>query len=250
MNKKRKWFIWIPCVCLLIAGLSYIVYDLVQKDQNEDIYKKLQKYNKVETPELTTPEKPEIPIDFAKLKKTNPDIYAWIRIEDTNIDYPIVQSPTDDNYYLEHTVEGKKGYPGSIYTESVNSKDFMDFNTLIYGHDMKNGTMFKHLHKFENADFFQKHVTVTIYTEEDMITYRIYAAVVFDDRHIVHSFDQSTVEGRQAFIRALKSSTNWKNHFRKDMEIDENSRLITMSTCMGGQPNNRYIVVAEEVIES
>lgn len=87
------------------------------------------------------------------MKETNPDIYAWIEIPDTNVNYPIVQSADDDSYYLNHTIDGQEGYPGSIYTEKVNAKDFSDFNTVIYGHDMKDGSMFKDLHKFEDADF-------------------------------------------------------------------------------------------------
>ncbi len=252
-NKKRTWWRWLiltVSILLVVAGVAYLVFYFVQKEQNQDIYTELQGYNKTLTLELQEPEEEvKIPIDFAKLKKKNADIYAWIRIEDTRIDYPIVQSATDDSYYLNHTVDGQAGYPGSIYTESVNAKDFTDFNTLIYGHDMMDGSMFKHLHKFESEKFFKEHDTITIYTETEIKTYRIYAAVVFDDRHIVYSFDQETPEGRLEFIKALKTSMNWKTHFREGMEIDENSRLITLSTCIANQPTKRYIVVAEEVIE-
>ena len=71
------------------------------------------------------------------------------------MNYPIVQSAYD-SYYLNHMIDGKEGYPGSIYTEKINAKTFSDFNTVIYGHDMKDGSMFKDLHKFEDATFFPR----------------------------------------------------------------------------------------------
>lgn len=253
MNGKKKKIIFGVSLILLLAGLVCLIVYIVQKKENHQIYDDIQKENEVsEVPEEPVEEKEPvvIPIDFASLKETNPDIYAWIDIEDTNIHYPIVQSATDDTYYLEHTIEGVKGYPGSIYTERANAKDFSDFNTLIYGHDMKDGTMFKHLHKFEDPEFFQSHETVTIYTETEIKTYRIFAAIVYDNRHILNSFRFDDAESRKAFIQSLYDARSMKNQFREGMTIDENSRLITMSTCITGQPDKRYIVVAEEVVDS
>lgn len=251
-GKKRKIILGVSLV-LLLAGLVYLIVYFVQKKENHQIYDEIQKENEVpEVPEEPLEEKEPvvIPIDFASLKETNQDIYAWIDIEDTNIHYPIVQSATDDTYYLEHTIEGVKGYPGSIYTEMANAKDFSDFNTLIYGHDMKDGSMFKHLHKFEDPEFFQSHDTVTIYTETEIKTYRIFAAIVYDNRHILNSFNNNSIDDRKAFIQSLYDARSMKNQFREGMTIDENSRLITMSTCITGQPDKRYIVVAEEVVDS
>ena len=253
MNGKKKKIIFGVSLVLLLAGLVYLIVYFVQKKENHQVYDDIQKENEVsEVPKEPVEEKEPvvIPIDFASLKEKNPDIYAWIDIEDTNIHYPIVQSATDDTYYLEHTIEGVKGYPGSIYTEMANAKDFSDFNTLIYGHDMKDGTMFKHLHKFEDPEFFQSHETVTIYTETEIKTYRIFAAIVYDNRHILNSFCFDDAESRKAFIQSLYDARSMKNQFREGMTIDENSRLITMSTCITGQPDKRYIVVAEEVVDS
>ena len=67
-----------------------------------------------------TAEEVQVPVDFAKLKKANPHIYAWINIENANVDYPILQHETDDSYYLNYNLDGTKGYPGCIYTEKIN----------------------------------------------------------------------------------------------------------------------------------
>lgn len=234
-------------VILCLGGVAYLVSDHMNQDQNSDVYEQVQEQVQVLEPTVKEETPVEVSIDFTSLKKINKDIYAWIDIEDTNVHYPIVQSPTDDSYYLEHTIEGVKGYPGSIYTERVNAKDFSDFNTVIYGHDMKDGSMFKHLHKFEDPEFFETHDTVTIYTEKEIKTYRIYAAIVFDNRHLMYHFNNDDIEDRKAFIQAINGARNMKNLYREGMTIDENSKLITMSTCITGQPDKRYLVVAEEI---
>ncbi len=247
MKEHVRKIVLVGSVILCLGGAAYLVSDYVHQDQNSDVYEQVQEQMQVLEPTVKEETPVEISIDFASLKKINKDIYAWIDIEDTNVHYPIVQSPTDDSYYLEHTIEGVKGYPGSIYTERVNAKDFSDFNTVIYGHDMKDGSMFKHLHKFEDPEFFETHDTVTIYTEKEIKTYRIYAAIVFDNRHLMYHFNNDDIEDRKAFIQAINGARNMKNLYREGMMIDENSKLITMSTCITGQPDKRYLVVAEEI---
>ncbi|MCD7708953.1 MAG: class B sortase, partial [Clostridiales bacterium] len=85
---------------------------------------------------------PQKNLDWDSLRETNSDIYAWIYIPGTNVDYPVLQHPTDDTYYLNYNMNGTRGYPGCIYTELATSKEFTDFNTVIYGHNMRNKTMF------------------------------------------------------------------------------------------------------------
>lgn len=91
--------------------------------------------------EAASEETAVIPVKFGELQSVNPDVYAWITVPGTEIDYPILQHPSDNSYYLMHNIDGSYGYPGCIYTENLNSKDFTDNNTVIYGHNMKNDSM-------------------------------------------------------------------------------------------------------------
>lgn len=250
MNKK-KIAIYIIALLLFVAGVFVVLNDDRKQAANVGVYEDLQKdhYSLLgdNAPTVSEEDLVQIPVDFEELKAINEDIYAWIDIEDTNIHYPIVQHPSDDSYYLDYTIEHVKGLPGSIYTERVNAKDFTDFNTLIYGHDMRDGSMFKHVHKFRDTEFFKAHDTIMIYTENQALEYRVYAAVVYDDRHIMYTYDNDDIEERKAFIESLSTMRYGTNQFREGMTIDENSTLITLSTCMTGQPNNRLILVAELV---
>lgn len=236
---------------LIIIGCGYLIIENGMQKKKNDIYEEVQEQvdngKKVIEEEKEIEEKEEfiIPIDFHALEEINPDIYAWIDIDDTNVHYPIVQSSTDDSYYLEHTIEGAEGYPGSIYTERVNTKDFSDFNTLIYGHNMRDGSMFNHLHKFSDAEFFASHDKITIYTKDEIKEYTIYAALIYDDRHIMNCFDFSRTDERERFIQTVKESRNLRNQFRDGIEITADSNLITLSTCTE-DPSTRFIVIGVE----
>ena len=109
-----------------------------------------------------TNEEMQAVVDWEGLWEINPDVYAWISIPGTSIDYPILQHASDNTYYLNYNIDGSYGYPGCIYTENLNSKDFTDSNTVIYGHNMKNGSMFAGLHQFEDSNFFAQNNKVYI----------------------------------------------------------------------------------------
>ena len=92
-------------------------------------------------------------INFKKLIKINSDIYAWIYVPGTRIDYPVAQSQESDDHYLKYNFKNEPEFAGCIYTEKANKKDFSDPNTVFYGHNMRNGSMFQNLHKFEDEAF-------------------------------------------------------------------------------------------------
>ena len=111
---------------------------------------------------------------------------------------------------------------------------------------MIDGSMFKHVHKFSDKKFFEEHDTIMIYTEDQALKYKVYASVLYDDRHIMYTYDKNNVEDCKAFIASLGSIKSNKTHFREGMTIDENSKLITLSTCTG-QANRRMLLIAELV---
>ena len=185
---------------------------------------------------------PEKNLDFAKLKEENPDIYAWIYIPETNVDYPLVQHPTNDTYYLMHNLDGSYGYPACLYTEKANAKDFSDKNTVIYGHDMQDGSMFKTLHKFEDRAFFDANEFIYVYTENTTYVYKVYAAYKYSNIHLLNGIDTSTNENFLSYIRDSINTANVTGFVRNDISFDENSKLITLSTCQGYVSEQRYLV--------
>lgn len=244
MKKSRK--IWIGILIAIAVICTCVVIGYYWKEhQNKEVYTEMQEeVVKKEPAEEPKKEEFEIPIDFEALQQINPDIYAWIQIDGTNIQYPIVQSPDDDSYYLMRTVERQDGYPGSIYTERCNQKDFSDFNTLIYGHDMADGSMFQNLHNYSDAAYMKEHPYVVIYTPTQKLTYQIFAAVVYDDRHIMNTFDFRFDSERQRFLDSVYGARNMSNVIDDAVTVGTDNRIVTLSTCMTGQDDKRFIVGA------
>ena len=186
----------------------------------------------------------ETVIDFAGLQELNPDVYAWISVPGTKIEYPILQHPTDDTYYLNYNIDGSYGYPGCIYTEKANAKDFSDPNTVIYGHNMKNGTMFAGLHQFEDRDFFDKNQEVIIYTPDKTYHYRIFASYIYDDRHLLYSFDFHEKAVFETYLSEIYARRDMSTNLNEDITVTGEDKIITLVTCMGKQPDKRLLVQA------
>lgn len=190
-------------------------------------------------------QKVENPIDFASLQAANSEIYAYIKIEDTNVDYPIVQSATDDEFYLRHTAEDKSwSASGAVYTESINTKTFNDRVTVIYGHNGYGDTFFTTLHRFEKEDFFNNHPYFYIYTPEKKLTYQVISAFKYDDRHIMNSFNFADTVQFLEFEQYLSNPSSALKNVRTqlDNELDEDSKIVVLSTCITNQKSSRYLV--------
>lgn len=273
MSRKRIIVLVCALVVMAAAIAVIVIYSSAQKEAG-DIYEDLQE--KVELPPVTTPtqpvtpaepeppQEPEVPaepeeptepaepeepvepyvspIDFGPIWEINEDVYAWIDIPDTDISYPVVQHPTDDSYYLDHTIEGKARYPGSIYTESWNAKDFSDFLTVVYGHNMKNGTMFGMLRKFRAKEYMNEHPLISFYTPEGEYHYRVFAAVAYSNAYLPSAFNYETPEGREAFIDSILGARDLTSYVNKDIEVTPDDQLVVLSTCMGND-NYRLLVV-------
>lgn len=187
----------------------------------------------------------ENPIDFKALQAQNEDIYAYIKIDDTNVDYPIVQSPSDDEFYLKHKAEDKSwSASGAIYTELVNNKNFNDRVTVIYGHNGYGDTFFTPLHRFEKEEFFNAHPYFYIYTPTRKLTYNIVSAFKYDDRHIMNSFNFANTQEFLDFQQYISNPTSALKNVRTqlDKELNENSKIVVLSTCITNQKSSRYLV--------
>ena len=274
MKNRREVLFWI-CLTVFIMSVSFMIGWWLKLEKNGDVYEQLQEMNKpIPTvtptptedvklpssseniePTLAPTKEPEvikpvveIPIAFDSLQKVNDEIYAWIRIPGTKVDYPILQRASDDDYYLNHTVNGKRGYPGSIYTESLNQKNFQDRNTVIYGHNMKSGKMFGTLHKYKNAEYMKEHSEIIIYTPEHIYTYEVFCAVTYDNRHLLYSFDFTEESGMQQFLDSIASIRNMSSFVNEDVTVTSSDRIITLSTCVGNK-GKRFFVGAVLVDE-
>ena len=185
----------------------------------------------------------ENPINFAELKKLNKDLYAWIRIPGTVIDYPVAQSSNpDDNYYLHHNYLGNYEFAGTIYSQRHNTKYFVDRVTVLYGHNMLDGSMFAALHKFTDKDFFEENQNIYIYTDGHILTYKIFAVYDYDDRHILNSFEFSDDEVYKQYLKDCLNPHSANALVREGTKLTTEDRIITLSTCTNYNSNLRFLV--------
>lgn len=191
---------------------------------------------------VSEPELMDNPVDFAALQARNPDIYAWIKIPGTSVDYAVLQSDDEpEDYYLNHNIDGKYEFAGSIYSQMLNSKDFSDPNTILYGHNMNNGSMFASLHKFRNKEFFDNNKYIYIYTPGHILTYEIYSAYRFDSRHILYAFDLNNKEIFAEYVEMTKNPKSAIVNVRSETQVTAEDKIITLSTCITND-NYRYLV--------
>lgn len=194
----------------------------------------------------TVPQK----IDFQGLWAVNPDAYAFIEIPGTQVNYPVMQSSTqEEDYYLNVTFEGVAALPGSIYSRMVNAKDFSDPITVIYGHDMLDGSYFGDLKNYVDRNFFDTYRDMYIYLPERQLHYQIIAEVVYGDMLISDSHDLKIPESVITFVDELKGIQEAQNQYAEDMTVTSQDRLVALSTCIGDRPSNRRLVVAKLVDE-
>lgn len=187
-----------------------------------------------------TPDPVEIPIDFTFLREQNEDIIGWIQVEGTPIDYPILYDTTYNMYYLNHNYKGTYTGYGSIFMLEENASDFTDFNTVVYGHNMLDGSMFAKLHQFRKKDFFDAHGQILVYTPDRKLTYQVFASYRTDNLNIILNNDFSTEELRTEYIGRIYEHNAVAN-FNEEYEVTADDRILTLSTCIGN-PAYRYVV--------
>ena len=178
-------------------------------------------------------------INLAALQEVNPDVLGWIRIPDTKIDYPLLQGE-DNDFYLQHTWEKEPNSVGSIFLEYLNSADLTDYNTIVYGHNMGNGSMFAELEYFALEDFWKTHPYVYIVTDTGVYRYEIFAFCRADVESLTYGLNPNREDTREKFLN-LSLDNSWID---TGIEPKITDRILTMSTCSGADYSNRYVVQA------
>lgn len=196
--------------------------------------------------ETRPPRPPEPTLDFVSIQKVNPEIHAWIEIEGTKVDYPILQSPTDDSKYLTTAHDGSYYVGGSIFTQaSYNGKDFNDPVTVIYGHTMRSGTLFGQLQPvYSSASGFAEHSEIIIYLPEEVRRYTVFAAVPYENWHILHTYDFSVKYWYKNFFDSIGKIRSIGANFNREIMPEYGDRVIILSTCLNEDSTKRFLVMA------
>ena len=190
--------------------------------------------------------KPPIEVDFDKLKSVNEDVVGWIYVDALpDISYPIVKGK-DNQTYLHQTYEKNYNFAGTIFVDYENSGDFSDCNTLVYGHNMKNGSMFGHLKKFREDDkLYKQDKYFWILTPERNYRYEIITAYTTGVNSDTYTLFKGPGEEFEKYLETIKGYSEIQTD---DTDLTIKDRIVTLSTCTGNE-STRFVVQGKRVDE-
>ena len=226
MKKKNKILITLIQIVLIaviiFSGIKIIEW-IKSNKKNKEIMSEI-KENVVINNEMDSNNE-EYKIDFAKLKQKNSDAIAWIKVNGTDIDFPVVKG-TDNSYYLTHNFDKEKNKAGWIFADYRNKFDGTDKNIIIYGHNMKNGSMFASLKDVIKEEWYnnENNKYIALITENENCKYQVFSVYQIETEEY---YLQTNISNFKEFVEKIKGRS------KKDFNVDikETDSIITLSTC-------------------
>ncbi len=266
----------IAFVCVIIAGVLF-VRNRIQDNHSEEIMDELREQASAASPSPTAPPSasptqapaasptqspaaspaatpvptPEAVVNpYREAFLSNEDMGAWLQIPGTEIDYPVMWTPEDEEYYLYRGFDGSENKNGSLILDTDSCLNPLTTNLIIHGHNMKSGAMFGCLTDYEDESYYQEHKDIILYTEECQRNYEVIAVFrsqVFrksDDVFKFYNFFQAdTQEEFDDFYNNIKEMSLYDT----GVTAEFGDRFITLSTCVYHVETGRFVVVAKEV---
>ncbi|MCI8372116.1 MAG: class B sortase [Lachnospiraceae bacterium] len=181
----------------------------------------------------------KVNVDFASLQQQNPDVKGWIQFEGiSEINYPILQHPSDNNFYLKKMYNKEENTAGSIFMDIANQSNFQDYNTFIYGHNMKNLSMFGRLKEYKDQAFYQGKEFFWIYTPEANYRYQIFSMHEVKVSSGYFRTFETMGEEYTAYVNSCKEDSRYDT----GVPVSGEDRIVTLSTCTAAGDNWRFLV--------
>jgi len=181
-------------------------------------------------------------IDFDALRKINPDIIGWLYYEDTIIDYPVVQGENNE-MYLSMLFDRTWGGCGTLFADCITEAPFRQFNTIVYGHHMKDGTMFACLKELRDPEYCAKHPKLELTTPEGKFDLEIWAFLNEPADSTIYTTNFVLEEDKQAYLALTESLADYVT----DVKVSTEDRLVMLSTCAYEFEDARYIIACKMV---
>lgn len=196
-----------------------------------------------------TPE-PRIPNPYTDAFLANKDMACWLQIPDTDIDYPVMWTPEDENYYLYRDFDGSDNKNGCLILDTDSALDPLTTNLIIHGHNMKSGAMFGKLTDYEDATYFEAHKNISLYTGECQRNYEVIAVFrsqVFKKSDEVFKFYKFFQADTQEEFDDFYENIKQMSLYDTGVTAEFGDHFLTLSTCVYHVENGRFVVVAKEI---
>lgn len=247
--------IMMVALCVFLYSAYNLFYIFMEYRDGEKEYEDLQKYAvAVEEPEAgsetggadgagTEEDKADdaddgyVEVDFAKLQAINPEVVGWIYFPGVGINYPVTKT-TDNSYYLTHTFEGTENSAGSIFMDFANDGGFADTNTFLYGHNMKNGSMFGLLGRYKKEAYFREHPYFWICTPTGKYKYQIFSCYVTDAASKSYTRTFAAEAEYAEYLDMLRELSGYDT----GVDVTTADRMVSLSTCTSISEDSRFLV--------
>lgn len=249
-KKNKKYKKAILNLILYIILLSILIYSGIKifkwykdKTNNNKMVEQIKSTVIVEEKNEDENNKEEYTVDFSKLKKQNNETIAWLKVNNTNIEYPVVKG-TNNSFYLNHSFDKSNNSAGWIFADYRNKFDNTDKNIVIYGHNMRDGSMFGSMLNILNAKWYENegNTNITLYTENEKCIYKVFSVYKIENEDYYIKTEFKNDNEFEGFIKNLKKRSI--KDFNVDVSKDDN--ILTLSTCAN---NNKYRVVLHSIKE-
>lgn len=252
MKRKIQILFFVLCVCIL--GISvFKLYDIQNNyEEGDAVYSSIMDEVVTVLPVAETEQKevkekkktkldPMIAVDLKTLKQKNEDILGWLYIPNSVISYPLLQGENNDTY-LHQTYNKQQSFFGSIFIDYRNNSNLQDAHTIIYGHNMKNGSMFGTLKRYSDKSFYKEHKNIYIYTESGIHKYKVFSYHVADAKGKIYTVSYEDEEALEDYLKLAKQSS----YLDTGVEVKTTDKTITLSTCTSNE-SSRFVVHAKYV---
>ena len=203
-----------------------------------------------EPAETIDPELEKVQTAYEKYKalyEQNSDFIGWISIEDTNINYPVMQTIDSPDFYLKHSFDKASSSYGVPYLDEACATGLSN-NLVIYGHNMKNGTMFHDLLKYASADYWVEHQVIRFDTLSQLNEYQVVLAFRFDTNNEYFRYNEYTDMNEDEFIEFMEEC-RIRQLYDTGVSVEYGDELLTLSTCEYTYENGRFVVLAKKIVE-
>ena len=229
---------------LLLIWQEYRASEELYQQAQEEFITEVEVIEVIEEAEPVT--SPTFTIDFNQLEQVNSEVNGWIWIYDTVVNYPLVHSGQNNDAYLHKTYDGTYNSSGSIFMDYRNAGDYSDANTVIYGHNMKNGKMFAVLKKFGNQGFYDAHPEFYIMTPERNRRYEIISAFQTDALSNIYDRNFVSREAKEKWVNKVLRSSAILSPFTATAD----DSFVTLSTCVSGDNYRARFVIIGRLAET
>lgn len=251
VKTSNKKYILVPLIILLITLLCYLFYNFYINMRDKKLSENLQNglTNCISTNEINNDMHNELIEKVKELQNENEDIKAWIKINDTNVNYPVVQA-SDNNYYLYRNYKKENSNYGSIFIDSNSNIENPNSNIIMYGHNMKDGSMFKDLLKYADEEYYNNHKYIEFVTNTSSSTYEIIAVfksrIFYKNEKNVFRYYQCTNLNNEQDYNYYVNNCKELSLYDTGVNAEYGEQIITLITCEYSSENGRMVVVAKK----